>query len=77
MGGAAYGVAVLALGGVGAVVFGLTGSVAPWLAPPIMAAARTTAGDAATLTVLGLSGWALAWSAAVVGAYLWRRRAEG
>ena len=56
VGGAGYGVAVLALGGVGAVVLGLTGSVAPWLAPPIMAAARTTGGDAAALTLLGLTG---------------------
>ncbi|MEU8017663.1 hypothetical protein AB0B74_17080 [Micromonospora parva] len=80
VGGAGYGVAVLALGAVGAVgavVLGLTGSVAPWLAPPIMAAARTTGGEAAALTVLGLSGWALAWSGAVVGGYLWRRRARG
>ncbi|MEK8109302.1 hypothetical protein NKG94_40635 [Micromonospora sp. M12] len=49
----------------------------PWLAPPIMAAARTTGGDAAALTLLGLTVWALAWSAAVVGGYLWRRRAQG
>ncbi|MFF5053677.1 hypothetical protein ACFY1S_10915 [Micromonospora sp. NPDC000663] len=77
VGGAGYGVAVLALGGVGAVVLGLNGSVAPWLAPPIMATARTAAGDAAALTLLGLSVWALAWSAAVVGGYLWRRRVRG
>ncbi|MEU5908875.1 hypothetical protein [Micromonospora sp. NPDC047527] len=77
VGGAGYGVAVLAVGGVGAVVLGLRGSVVPWLAPPIMATARTTAGDAAALTLLGLTGWAVAWSAAVAGGYLWRRRAEG
>ncbi|MFG1915749.1 hypothetical protein [Micromonospora sp. NPDC048898] len=77
VGGAAYGVAVLTLGGVGAVVLGLSGSVAPWLAPPIMAAARATGGHATALTLLALSGWALAWSAAVVGGYLWRRRAHG
>ncbi|MFC4018290.1 hypothetical protein ACFOW4_10035 [Micromonospora sp. GCM10011542] len=77
VGGAGYGVAVLALGGVGAVVLGLGGSVAPWLAPPIMATARTTAGDAAALTLLGLTAWALAWSAAGIGGYLWRRRAGG
>ncbi|MEU4339606.1 hypothetical protein AB0F59_34045 [Micromonospora lupini] len=77
VGGAAYGVSVLALGGVGAVVLGLSGSVAPWLAPPIMATARTTAGDAAALTLLGLTLWGLAWSAAAVGGYLWRRRAQG
>jgi len=76
VGGAGYGVAVLAVGGVGAVVLGLSGSVAPWLAPPIMAAARTTAGDAAALTLIGLTVWALAWSAAAVGGYLWRRRAR-
>jgi hypothetical protein len=77
VGGAGYGVAVLALGGVGAVVLGLSGSVAPWLAPPIMATARTTAGEAAALTLLGLTGWALAWSATAAGGYLWRRRARG
>ncbi|PWR07567.1 hypothetical protein DKT68_18615 [Micromonospora acroterricola] len=77
VGGAGYGVAVLALGGVGAVVLGLTGSVVPWLAPPIMAAARTAAGDAAALTLLGLTAWAIAWSATAVGGYLWRRRARG
>ncbi|MEU5782649.1 hypothetical protein [Micromonospora lupini] len=77
VGGAAYGVSVLALGGVGAVVLGLSGSVAPWLAPPIMATARTTAGDAAALTLLGLTLWGLVWSAAAVGGYLWRRRAQG
>ncbi|MDG4806291.1 hypothetical protein O7634_05910 [Micromonospora sp. WMMD1120] len=77
VGGAGYGVAVLALGGVGAVVFGLSNSVAPWLAPPIMAAARAAGGDAAALTLVGLTVWGLAWSAAVVGGYLWRRRAQG
>ncbi|MEU7651150.1 hypothetical protein AB0C42_09535 [Micromonospora taraxaci] len=77
VGGAGYGVAVLALGGVGAVVLGLSGSAAPWLAPPIMAAARATGGDAAALSLLALTMWALAWSAAVVGGYLWRRRARG
>ncbi|MFG3559105.1 hypothetical protein ACGGAQ_32505 [Micromonospora sp. NPDC047557] len=75
--GAAYGVAVLALGGVGAVALGLRGSVAPWLVPPIMATARTTAGDGAALTLLGLTLWASAWSAAVTAGYLWRRRAQG
>lgn len=77
VGGAAYGVAVLALGGVGAVALGLRGSIAPWLAPPIMATARTTAGDAAALTLLGLTAWALAWSVVVTAGYLWRRRAQG
>ncbi|MEH1167981.1 hypothetical protein V6V47_21595 [Micromonospora sp. CPCC 205539] len=77
VGSAGYGVAVLALGGVGAVVLGMAGSVAPWLAPPIMATARAIAGDAAALTLLGLSGWALVWSTVAAGGYLWRRRAQG
>ncbi|WP_422736971.1 hypothetical protein ACN263_26455 [Micromonospora sp. WMMD729] len=77
VGGAAYGVAVLALGVVGAVALGLRGSIAPWLVPPIMATARATAGDAAALTLLGLTAWALAWSVVVTVGYLWRRRAEG
>jgi hypothetical protein len=59
------------------VALGLRGSVAPWLVPPIMATARTTAGDAAALTLLGLTAWALAWSVAVTAGYLWRRRARG
>ncbi|MFC3501417.1 hypothetical protein ACFOOK_10665 [Micromonospora krabiensis] len=73
---AGYGVAVLALGGVGAVVLGLVGSVAPWLVPPIMATARATAGDAAAPTVMLLTVWAAAWSAVAVAGYLWRRRAR-
>ncbi|MBM0238309.1 hypothetical protein JNW88_16185, partial [Micromonospora sp. ATA32] len=53
---------------------GLTGSVAPWLAPPIMAVARAAAGHAAAPTMVLLTGWAAAWSAAVLGGYAWRRR---
>ncbi|MER5337622.1 hypothetical protein [Micromonospora sp. NPDC002717] len=73
-GSAGYGVAVLALGGVGAVALGLSGSVAPWLAPPVMATARAAAGDLAASTVALLTGWAVAWSAVAGAAYLWRRR---
>ncbi|SCL64349.1 hypothetical protein GA0070606_3956 [Micromonospora citrea] len=73
-GGAAHGVAVLALGGVGAVVLGLSGSVGPWLAPPVMATARAAAGDLGASTVALLTAWAVAWSAVAGVAYLWRRR---
>ncbi|MFC0503535.1 hypothetical protein [Micromonospora costi] len=75
-GSAGYGVAVLALGAVGAVVLGLSGSVAPWLAPPIMPTARTAAGDAAALTVTLLTLWALAWSGVALAGYVWRRRSR-
>ncbi|MGK5742888.1 hypothetical protein [Micromonospora sp. URMC 103] len=75
-GSAGYGVAVLALGGVGAVVLGLSGSVAPWLAPPIMATARTAAGDAAAGTVTLLTLWAAVWSAVALAGYLWWRRSR-
>ncbi|WBB66356.1 hypothetical protein [Micromonospora sp. WMMD812] len=73
---AGYGVAVLALGGVGAVVLGLTGSVAPWLVPPIMATARATAGDTPAATVTLLTLWAAGWSAVAAVGYLWWRRSR-
>ncbi|MEV1331234.1 hypothetical protein AB0J20_16840 [Micromonospora costi] len=75
-GSAGYGVAVLALGAVGAVVLGLSGSVAPWLAPPIMPTARTAAGDATAPTVTLLTLWALAWSGVALAGYVWRRRSR-
>ncbi|MGS2613670.1 hypothetical protein ACVCAH_03945 [Micromonospora sp. LZ34] len=75
-GSAGYSVAVLAVGGVGAVVLGLTGSVAPWLAPPVMATARAVAGDLSLPTGAALTGWAAAWSAVALAGYSWRRRSR-
>ena len=73
---ALYGVAVLSVGVVGGLVFGLKSSIAPWLAPPLMATARAlTAAPGPDLgATLALSGRALAWSAVVLAAYGWLRR---
>lgn len=75
-GSAGYGVAVLALGGVGAVVLGLSGSAVPWLAPPIMATARATSGALAAPTAALLTVWALAWSGVALTGYVWWRRSR-
>ncbi|MGN9891441.1 hypothetical protein [Micromonospora sp. L31] len=73
-GSAGYGVAVLALGAVGALVLGLSGSVVPWLAPPVMATARAVTGPLAGSTALLLTAGALAWAAVALAGYVWRRR---
>ncbi|SCG80801.1 hypothetical protein GA0070609_6654 [Micromonospora echinaurantiaca] len=75
-GSAGYGVAVLAVGGVGAVVLGLSGSVAPWLAPPVMATARAVAGDPTLPSGALLTAWAAGWSAVALAGYSWRRRSR-
>ncbi|MFD2765614.1 hypothetical protein [Micromonospora eburnea] len=71
---AGYGVAVLTVGVVGALVLGLSGSVVPWLAPPVMPVARALAGELAVPTVLLLTGWALTWAAVVLAGYVRGRR---
>ncbi|MFG1719725.1 hypothetical protein ACGFII_13945 [Micromonospora chalcea] len=71
---AGYGVAVLVTGAVGVVVLGLSGSVAPWLAPPVMATARAVTGPVATGAGLLLTGWAALWAAAALTGYAWARR---
>lgn len=75
-GSAGYGVAVLAVGAVGALVLGLSGSVAPWLAPPVMSTARALTGPLTITTGLVLTAWALAWPAVALTGYAWRRRAR-
>jgi hypothetical protein len=75
-GSAGYGVAVLAVGAVGALVLGLSGSVAPWLAPPVMSTARALTGPLTVTTGLVLTAWALAWAAVALTGYAWRRRAR-
>jgi hypothetical protein len=72
---AAYGVTALAVGVVGTLVFGLRGSVAPWLVPPLMAAARV-AREPEAGAVLVVTGHALAWTAVAVAGYAWLRRAR-
>jgi hypothetical protein len=70
------GVTVLVIGGVLVVVLGLSGSIAPWLAPPVMAMARSLSRE--TLPAAGslvlLSGWALLWCAVALTAYAGLRR---
>ena len=73
------GVTVLVVGSVLAIVLGLSGSVVPWVAPPLMATARALA--ALTVpsagTLAQLAAWAVAWCAAALAGYahLRRRRA--
>jgi hypothetical protein len=73
------GLTVLVLGAVLAVVLGLGDSVAPWLAPPLMATARAATEiplpEPGTFALL--TAWAVAWSAAALAGYaaLRRRRA--
>ncbi|SCG66570.1 hypothetical protein [Micromonospora humi] len=71
---AGYGVAVLAVGAVGFVVLGLSGSLVPWLVPPVMATARAVTGPVAFGTGLLLTGWAALWSAVALTGYAWGRR---
>lgn len=70
------GLTVLVAGSVLAVVLGLGGSVAPWLAPPVMATARALntvpLPSAATFWLLG--AWAVLWCAALLAAYAGARR---
>ena len=71
---AGYGVAVLVTGAVGVVVLGLSGSVAPWMVPPVMATARAVTGPVAAGAGLLLTGWALTWTAVALTGYAWARR---
>jgi hypothetical protein len=72
------GVAVLVSGSVLTVVLGLSGSIAPWLAPPVMATARALSGTTAPAagTVALLAAWTLLWSAAALALYARLRRAR-
>lgn len=71
---ALYGVTVLFAGTVLAIVLGLTSSVAPWLTPPLMATARAMTGGVGAGSMLGLTAWAVSWSAVVLAGYGWLRR---
>ncbi|MEG3634120.1 hypothetical protein [Micromonospora palythoicola] len=66
---AGYGVTVLTVGTVGVLVLGLSGSVAPWLAPPLLPTARALVGPLPGSTALLLTVWALAWAAVALTGY--------
>jgi hypothetical protein len=66
-------VAVLAFGALLALILGLKSSPAPWLAPPLVAAAKDAQSGHFGAELPVLAGWALAWSAVVAAAY-WRLR---
>jgi hypothetical protein len=65
------GVTVLVTGAVLVVVLGLSGSVTPWLVPPVMAMARALNADAlpSAGTFWLLAGWAVLWCAVAFGGY--------
>jgi hypothetical protein len=73
---AGRGAAVLASGIVLAFVLGLPGSPLIVLAPPLVATDRMMASQAGFGGVLGLTGWALLWSAVVLAGYGWLRRSR-
>jgi hypothetical protein len=70
------GLVVLVVGAVLAIVLGLSGSIAPWLVPPVMATARalTASPLPAGSTFWLLTLWALGWCAVALGGYGWLRR---
>jgi hypothetical protein len=71
---AGRGAAVLASGVVLAFVLGLRDSPLAWLAPPLVATDRMMTGTAGASAVLGLTVWALVWSAVALAGYGWLRR---
>ncbi|GIF65767.1 hypothetical protein Ais01nite_38020 [Asanoa ishikariensis] len=72
-----YGVAVLVTGSVLAIVLGLDNSVAPWLAPPLMATARHLAGHPDSATIPALTIQAALWAGVVGAIYARLRRTRG
>lgn len=72
----ARGLMVLVGGAVFAVVFGLKSFPVPWVAPPVMAAARDTVGAAHLPTLAAATAWGLAWSAVAVAGYAAIRRRQ-
>ncbi|WP_327008130.1 hypothetical protein OHA72_13175 [Dactylosporangium sp. NBC_01737] len=59
---------------VAAIVLGLKSSPAPWLAPPLMTAARDTVGGADLAAVLVTTGWGVAWAVLATAGYARLRR---
>jgi len=72
------GVTVLVVAAVLVVVLGLSGSVAPWLVPPVMATARALndPGVPPADELALLTGWAAVWCAVAFAGYGWLRRAR-
>ncbi|WP_433724839.1 hypothetical protein ACQP2Y_04455 [Actinoplanes sp. CA-051413] len=72
------GLIVLVTGSVLVVVLGLSGSVAPWLVPPVMATARALSADhlPAAGTFWLLAGWTTLWCAVAFGGYGRLRRSR-
>jgi hypothetical protein len=67
--------AIVLVGGVVlALVLGLRTSPVPWLAPPLLPAARDLAQCISAASAIGATAWALAWSAVVLAGYAWLRR---
>ncbi|GIF12256.1 hypothetical protein [Actinoplanes teichomyceticus] len=72
------GVTVLVTGSLLVIVLGLTGSIVPWLAPPVMAVARALS-DGSTPPVgdlWRLTAWSLAWCAVALAGYARLRRSR-
>ncbi|WIM97110.1 hypothetical protein ACTOB_000607 [Actinoplanes oblitus] len=72
------GVAVLVTGSLLVVILGLTGSIAPWLVPPVMATARAlNDGSTPPVTQLTLlTTWTVTWSAVALTGYARLRRSR-
>jgi len=68
--------AILTGGLILALVLGLRSSPVPWLAPPLISAARTLALGASAAPLVGLTAWALVWATVVLAGYGWLRRAR-
>jgi hypothetical protein len=70
-GSVAKGLLILVTGVILVIIFGLSGSIAPWLVPPVMATARAL--NAHTLPgasrFVALTAWTAAWCAATLTAY--------
>jgi hypothetical protein len=74
-GNAGRAITMLAAGVVAVLLLGLKGSPVPWLAPPLLPAARTLTAEHVDYTALApLTVWALAWAGALLAGYSWLRR---
>jgi hypothetical protein len=71
---AARGLAILVGGVVMAIVLGLKSFPVPWLAPPLMAAARDTVGGTDLPHVLVTTVWGVLWAVIAVAGYARLRR---
>jgi len=72
------GVTVLVVSAVLVVVLGLSGSLAPWLVPPVMATARALNGRylPSAGRIVFLTGWAALWCTVAFAGYGYLRRAR-